>query len=193
LHSQTEVAEVFEPVEKGRGGSSTMPHKRNPVASAVVLSAALRVPGLVSTMLAAMVQEQERGLGGWLAEWETLPEIVSLSAGALRRMTEIVPQLQIDAERMKTNLEATHGLIFAEAVSMALASQIGKAQAHEIVETTCDTARRENRHLRDVIAGDARAQTLSAADLDGLFDPQRYLGAAKEFVDRVVAASARSG
>jgi 3-carboxy-cis,cis-muconate cycloisomerase len=193
LHSQTEVAEVFEPAEKGRGGSSTMPHKRNPVASAVVLSAALRVPGLVSTMLAAMVQEQERGLGGWLAEWETLPEIVSLSAGALRRMTEIVPQLQIDAERMKTNLEATHGLIFAEAVSMALASQIGKAQAHEIVETTCDTARRENRHLRDVIAGDARAQTLSAADLDGLFDPQRYLGAAKEFVDRVVAASARSG
>jgi 3-carboxy-cis,cis-muconate cycloisomerase len=193
LHSQTEVAEVLEPVEKGRGGSSTMPHKRNPVASAVVLSAALRVPGLVSTMLAAMVQEQERGLGGWLAEWETLPEIVSLSAGALRRMAEIVPKLEIDAERMKTNLEATHGLIFAEAVSMALASKIGKAQAHEVVETACDTARREKRHLRDVIAGDARAQTLlSAADLDRLFDPRRYLGAAEEFVDRVVSASARS-
>ena len=193
LHSQTEVAEVFEPMEKGRGGSSTMPHKRNPVASAVVLSAASRVPGLVSTMLAAMVQEQERGLGGWLAEWETLPEIVSLSAGALRRVTEMVPQLQIDAERMKTNLQATHGLIFAEAVSMALASKIGKAQAHEVVETACETARREKRHLRDVIAGDARVQTiLSAADLDGLFNPQRYLGAAEEFVDRVVAASARS-
>jgi 3-carboxy-cis,cis-muconate cycloisomerase len=152
----------------------------------------LRVPGLISTMLAAMVQEQERGLGGWLAEWETLPEIVSLSAGALRRMTEMVPQLQIDAERMKTNLEVTHGLIFAEAVSMALASKIGKAQAHEVVETACETARREKRHLRDVIAGDARAQTLlSAADLDGLFDPLRYLGAAEEFVDRVVAASGR--
>jgi 3-carboxy-cis,cis-muconate cycloisomerase len=193
LHSQTEVAEVFEPVEKGRGGSSTMPHKRNPVASAVVLSTALRVPGLVSTMLAAMVQEQERGLGGWLAEWETLPEIVSLSAGALRWMAEMVPQLQIDAERMKTNLEATRGLIFAEAVSMALASKIGKAQAHEAVEAACETARTEKRHLRDVIAGDARVQTiLSAADLDGLFNPQRYLGAAEEFVDRVVAASARS-
>jgi 3-carboxy-cis,cis-muconate cycloisomerase len=193
LHSQTEVAEVFEPVEKGRGGSSTMPHKRNPVASAVVLSTALRVPGLVSTMLAAMVQEQERGLGGWLAEWETLPEIVSLSAGALRWMAEMVPQLQIDAERMKTNLEATRGLIFAEAVSMALASKIGKAQALEAVEAACETARTEKRHLRDVIAGDARVQTiLSAADLDGLFNPQRYLGAAEEFVDRVVAASARS-
>ena len=193
LHSQTEVAEVFEPAEKGRGGSSTMPHKRNPVASAVVLSAALRVPGLVSTMLAAMVQEQERGPGGWLAEWETLPEIVSLSAGALRRMTEMVLQLQIDAEQMKTNLEVTRGLIFAETVSMALASKIGKAQAHEVVETACGTARREKRHLRDVIAGDARVQTLlSAADLDGLFDPRRYLGAAEEFVDRVVAASARS-
>jgi 3-carboxy-cis,cis-muconate cycloisomerase len=192
LHSQTEVAEVFEPAEKGRGGSSTMPHKRNPVASAVVLSAALRMPGLVSTMLAAMVQEQERGLGGWLAEWETLPEIVSLSAGALRRMTEMVLHLQIDAERMKTNLEATNGLIFAEAVSMALASKIGKAQAHEVVETACETARREKRHLRDVMVGDAQTQALlSPADLDGLFDPQRYLGAAEEFVDRVVAAGAR--
>ena len=128
LHSQTEVAEVFEPAERGRGGSSTMPHKRNPVASAVVLSAAMRVPGLVSTMLTAMVQEQERGLGGWHAEWETLPEIVSLSAGALHQMAEIVPKLEIDAERMRENLEVTRGLIFAEAVTMALAEKIGKAR-----------------------------------------------------------------
>ncbi len=192
LHSQTEVAEVFEPVEKGRGGSSTMPHKRNPVASAVVLSVATRIPGLVSTMLAAMVQEQERGLGGWHAEWETLPEIVSLSAGALRWMAEIVPKLEIDAERMRANLEATHGLIFAEAVTMALAPKMGKAAAHDLVEAACEKAVKEKRHLRDVIVGDERAQTLpSAADLDGLFDPQRYLGAAGEFVDRVVAASKR--
>jgi 3-carboxy-cis,cis-muconate cycloisomerase len=93
LHSQTEVAEVFEPTEKGRGSSSTMPHKRNPVTSAVVMSAATRIPGLVSTMLTAMTQEHERGLGGWHAEWETLPEIVSLSAGALHQMAEIVPKL----------------------------------------------------------------------------------------------------
>jgi 3-carboxy-cis,cis-muconate cycloisomerase len=190
LHSQTEVAEVFEPAEKGRGGSSTMPHKRNPVASAVVLSAAVRVPGLVSTMLTAMVQEQERGLGGWHAEWETLPEIVSLSAGALRQMAEAIPKLEIDAERMRENLEATRGLIFAEAVSMALAEKMGKAAAHEFVEVACQKARSENRHLRDVILSDGQAKGhLSVADVDRLFDPAKYLGMANVLVDGVVAAS----
>src|SRR5580704_11168635 len=190
LHSQTEVAEVFEPAEKGRGGSSTMPHKRNPVASAVVLSAAVRVPGLVSTMLTAMAQEHERGLGGWHAEWETLPEIVSLSAGALHQMAELVPRLEIDTVRMRENLEATRGLIFAEAIVMALAEKTGKAAAHEIVETACERARTEKRHLRDVILDNGYAKAhLSASDVDGLFDPQKYLGMAGEFVDRVVAAS----
>jgi 3-carboxy-cis,cis-muconate cycloisomerase len=190
LHSQTEVAEVFEPAEKSRGGSSTMPHKRNPVASAVVLSTAVRVPGLVSTMLTAIGQEHERGPGGWHAEWETLPEIVSLSAGALHQMAELVPKLEIDTVRMRENLEATRGLIFAEAITMALAEKMGKAAAHEIVETACERARKEKRHLRDVILGDGHAKEhLSASDVDGLFDPQKYLGMAEEFVDRVVAAS----
>ena len=190
LHSQTEVAEVFEPAEKGRGGSSTMPHKRNPVASAVVLSAALRVPGLVSTLLTAIVQEHERGLGGWHAEWETLPEIVSLSAGALHQIVAIIPKLEIDAERMRQNLEATHGLIFAEPIAMALAEKMGKAAAHEMVEGACRKAQQERRHLRDIILGDqqARAQ-LSAVDMEGLFNPRNYLGMAEAFVDRVVAAS----
>jgi 3-carboxy-cis,cis-muconate cycloisomerase len=192
LHSQTEVAEVFEPVEKGRGGSSTMPHKRNPVASAVVLSAAVRVPGLVSSMLTAMAQEQERGLGGWHAEWETLPEIVSLGAGALHQMGEIIPKLEIDTERMRENLEATRGLILAEAVTMALAEKIGKAAAHEIVEEACAQARQEKRQLRDVIVGDRRAtERLSAGELERLFDARKYLGLAEVFVDRVVAASLR--
>ena len=190
LHSQTEVAEVFEPAEKGRGGSSTMPHKRNPVASAVVLSTAVRVPGLVCTMLTAMGQEHERGLGGWHAEWETLPEIVSLSAGALHQMADLVPKLEIDTVRMHENLEATRGLIFAEAITMALAETTGKPAAQEIVETSCERARKEKRHLRDVILGDGHAKAhLSASDVDGLFDPQKYLGTAKEFVDQVVAAS----
>jgi 3-carboxy-cis,cis-muconate cycloisomerase len=192
LHSQTEVAEVFEPVEKGRGGSSTMPHKRNPVASAVVLSAAVRVPGLVSSVLTAMTQEHERGLGGWHAEWETLPEIVSLGAGALHQMAEIIPKLEIDTERMRENLEATRGLIFAEAVTMALAEKIGKAAAHEIVEEACAQARQEKRQLRDVIVGNRRAtEHLSAGELERLFDARKYLGLAEVFVDRVVAASLR--
>jgi 3-carboxy-cis,cis-muconate cycloisomerase len=194
LHSQTEVAEVFEPAEKNRGGSSTMPHKRNPVASAVVLSAAMRVPGLVSAMLTAMVQEYERGLGGWHAEWETLPEIVSLSAGALHLMAEVIPKLEIDAERMQENLEATRGLIFGEAVSMALAEKMGKAAAHELVEGACQKARNEKRHLRDVLLCDEQAKLqLSAVDLDALFDARKYLGMAEGFVDRVVAASRRGG
>jgi 3-carboxy-cis,cis-muconate cycloisomerase len=192
LHSQTEVAEVFEPAEKGRGGSSTMPHKRNPVASAVVLSAAMRVPGLVSTLLTAMAQEHERGLGGWHAEWETLPEIVSLSAGALHRMAELFPRLEVDAERMRENLEATRGLIFAEAVTMALAERMGKAAAHEIVEEACAATREEKRQLRDIILGDGRVTThLSAAQLERLFDARKYLGMAEVFVDRVVAARLR--
>jgi 3-carboxy-cis,cis-muconate cycloisomerase len=190
LHSQTEVAEVFEPAEKGRGGSSTMPHKRNPVTSAVVLSAAVRVPGLVGTMLTAMAQEHERGLGGWHAEWETLPEIVSLSAGAVHQMAELIPKLEIDMDRMQENLEATQGMIFAEAVTMALAEKLGKAAAHEVVEAACERARRDKRHLRDVVLGDQQATAhLSAMQIAGLFDPRKYLGMAEVFVDRVVAGS----
>jgi len=193
LHSQTEVAEVFEPAERGRGGSSTMPQKRNPVTSAVVLSAAVRVPGLVSTMLTAMVQEHDRGLGGWHAEWETLPEIVSLSASASHQMAELIPKLEIDAERMRENLEATRGLIFAEAVTMALVEKIGKAAAHEIVGEACAKARNEKRELRDVIVGERRVmEHLSAGEVDRLFDARKYLGMAEIFVDRVVAASLRA-
>ncbi|HEY2823456.1 MAG TPA: 3-carboxy-cis,cis-muconate cycloisomerase [Candidatus Acidoferrum sp.] len=190
LLAQTEVAEVFEAGESGRGGSSTMPHKRNPVACAAVLSAAIRVPGLVGTMLAAMPQEHERGLGGWHAEWETLPEIVSLAGGAVHTMAEIAPRLEVDAERMRQNLDATRGLIFAEAISMALAQKIGKANAHGLVEAACDSARTNGKHLSDVIRGDATVtQHFSAVEIDGFFDARRYLGQAEEFVDRVVAAS----
>ncbi|MBV9888969.1 MAG: 3-carboxy-cis,cis-muconate cycloisomerase [Acidobacteria bacterium] len=190
LLSQTEVAEVFEPTEPGRGGSSTMPHKRNPVACAAVISGAIRVPGLVSTMLAAMPQEHERGLGGWHAEWETLPDIVSLAGGAVRTVAEIAPRLDVDAERMLHNLELTRGLIFAEAATMALAQDLGKHAAHELVEGACDRARRENRHLREILRENQDAlQHLPADAIDAMFDAKRYLGQAEEFVDRVAAAS----
>jgi 3-carboxy-cis,cis-muconate cycloisomerase len=193
LLSQTEVAEVFEPSEPGRGASSTMPHKRNPIACAAILSAAVRVPGLVGTMLSAMPQEHERGLGGWHAEWETLPEIVSLAAGAVHAMAEIAPRLEVDPERMRQNLEATRGLIFAETVTMALAQRIGKAKAHKLVEAACEESRKSGRHLRDVIREDAAiGKDISTGDLDGLFDARKYLGMAEEFVERVVAASEKS-
>jgi 3-carboxy-cis,cis-muconate cycloisomerase len=190
LHTQTEVGEVFEPSADGRGGSSTMPHKRNPVTCAVVVSAAARVPPLVSTMLAAMVQEQERGLGGWHAEWETLPEIVRLTAGALHHLTTTVSELEIDPERMRQNLDVTHGLIFAEAVTMALAEKMPRSDAHELVQLACKRAQTTRRDLRSVLAQDAIIKTnLSEAELDRLFTPANYLGVADQFIDRVLASS----
>ena len=188
LHAQTEIAELAEPAGEGRGGSSTMPQKRNPVTCATVLAAAHRVPGLVSTMLSSMVQEQERGLGGWQAEWETLPEIVSLSGGALHHLAEMLPGLHVDAKRMLKNLEATHGLIFAEAVTIAVGGHIGKMSAHMLVELACKKARLEYRHLKDVIREEPGLQAiLTPADLERLFDVRNYLGSAEEFVQRVLA------
>jgi 3-carboxy-cis,cis-muconate cycloisomerase len=189
LHMQTEVAEVFEPAGDERGGSSTMPHKRNPVTSAVVLAAAARVPGLVASMLSAMVQEEERGLGGWHAEWEVLPELVGLVGGAIHHLAETMAGLEVDAARMRANLEATNGLVFAEAVQMALREKAGAGEARELVERSCRRSRGEGRHLREVLAADPEiGKHLSSADLAGLFDPERYLGAAHEMIDAVLAA-----
>jgi 3-carboxy-cis,cis-muconate cycloisomerase len=188
LHAQTEIAELAEPAGDGRGGSSTMPQKRNPVTCATVLAAAQRVPGLVSTMLSSMVQEQERGLGGWQAEWETLPEIVSLAGGALHHLAEMLPILHVDAKRMSTNLDATHGLIFAEAVTMALADRLGKMPAHMLIESACKKTQAENRHLKEVLREEPGLHGyLTPADLEGLFDVRNYLGSAEEFVNRVLA------
>src|SRR5881394_3572701 len=117
-----------------------MPHKQNPVNASVVLAAAVRAPGLVATMLAAMPQEHERGLGGWQAEWEVLPEIMVLAAGALAQMRQIIAGLRVDTERMRANLEVTRGLIYAESVSGALAKKIGRAAAHALVERACRRA-----------------------------------------------------
>jgi 3-carboxy-cis,cis-muconate cycloisomerase len=189
LHAQTEVAELAEPEAEGRGTSSTLPHKRNPVASAVALAAAARIPGLVASMLAAMVQEDERGLGGWHAEWEVLPELVSVFGGALHHTTEAMAGLHVDAARMEANLELTRGLVFAEAVQMALAARMGRASAQRVVAAACDRARAEGRHLREVLAADPEAASLLTSDaLAQLFDPRRQLGVADALVDRVLAS-----
>src|SRR5580700_2762953 len=190
LHAQTEVGEVFEPSADGRGGSSTMPHKRNPVTCAVVLSAAARVPPLLNTMLAALVQEQERGLGGWHAEWETLPDVVRLTAGALHHLTTTVSGLEIDPERMRQNLDVTHGLIFAEAVTMSLAEKMPRPEAQELVQQACKRAQSDRRDLRVILAEDAIVKSnLSDAELDRLFTPAKYLGVADQLIDRVLASS----
>jgi 3-carboxy-cis,cis-muconate cycloisomerase len=188
LMMQTEIGEAFEPHAPGRGGSSTMPHKRNPVDSAVVLAAALRAPALVSTVLTSMVQEHERGLGGWHAEWETLPQLCELCSGALDRVNDTVAGLDIDAERMRENLAATHGLIFAEAVTMALGRHIGRMPAYQLVEGACRRAVEEKRPLREVLNTESNVTAhLPGSELDRLFDPSNYLGSAVQIVDRVLA------
>lgn len=189
LLTQTEVAEAAEPRPAGGGGSSTMPQKRNPVGSAVVLSAAIRVPGLVSTMLSAMVQEHERGLGGWHAEWETLPEICLLADGALARTIEILNGLEVDKDKIAANLGATRGLILAEAVAMALAEKIGREPAHQLVEQACHRALEQRKPLLDILKADAKVTShLSADDLARLLDPKNYLGSAEKFSKNVLAA-----
>ena len=189
LLMQTEVAEAFEPAEPGRGGSSTMPHKRNPVSAAAVLAAATRVPGLVATMLSAMVQEHERGLGGWHAEWETLPEICLLAAGALAHTVQTIEGLEIDAARMTHNLELTGGLVLAEAVAMTLAHTMGKLRAHELVERACRLSMEQKKSLRHVLDADPETRVhLTAADLDRLLDPLNYTGQAQALIARVLAA-----
>ncbi|HZQ61364.1 MAG TPA: 3-carboxy-cis,cis-muconate cycloisomerase [Casimicrobiaceae bacterium] len=189
LLMQTEIGEAFEPAAPGRGGSSTMPHKRNPVGAAIVLAAALRVPNLVATMLAAMVQEHERGLGGWHAEWETLPDIFTLADGALTQTLHVITGLEVDRERMRANLGVTHGLLAAEGLALALGETMGKQQAHRLVETACREAVQTQRHLRTVLQhNDEVRERLSDAELDRLFDPAHALGCAREFIDRTLAA-----
>ncbi len=189
LMSQTEVAELSELSAPGRGGSSSMPHKRNPVGSAAVLSAATRVPALVATLLSAMPNEHERALGGWQSEWETLPEIVSLSAAALAHLRSVIDGLHVDTERMRQNIDASRGMVMAESVALALATSLGRAQAHQIVEAACHKAYAENSDLLTVLQTEPEVVgVLSKQRLVQLFDPLSYVGEAGSFVDRVLEA-----
>ncbi|EKG42170.1 3-carboxy-cis,cis-muconate cycloisomerase [Pseudomonas syringae] len=192
LLMQTEVGEVFEPSAPGKGGSSTMPHKRNPVGAAVMISTATRAPGLVATMLAAMPQEHERSLGLWHAEWETLPELCCLVSGSLQQALQVIPGLQVDAERMAINLQSTKGLVLAEAVSIALAQRIGRDAAHHLVEQCCRRAVEQGAHLRQVLGETPQvSEQFSSDELDRLLDPAHYLGQARHWVERAVAEHTR--
>lgn len=188
LLMQSEIAEVREPPVPGRGGSSAMPNKRNPVACAVAIAAATRAPGLVATLFAAMPQEHERGLGGWPAEWETLPELFRLAAGSLAQLQPALAGLQVDAAAMRAHCVDGLGLIQAEAVAVALAARFGRAPAQARVRDACDSALRQSRHLREVLADDGEiAACLDSAALDALFAPECALGASDALIDRVLA------
>lgn len=187
LMMQTEIAEVFEPTGAGRGGSSTMPHKRNPVAAASILAAANRVPALMSSMYQSLVQEHERSLGAWHAEWLALPEIFQLSSGSLQRAIEVFEGIEVQAENMQVNLQCSQGLIMAEALMMSLAPKLGRLNAHHLVEAACKQAVAEGRHLLTVVQENREISALfDAAQLEQIFDPKNYLGNTQAQIDAVL-------
>jgi 3-carboxy-cis,cis-muconate cycloisomerase len=189
LMMQTDVGEAFEPAGAGRGGSSTMPHKRNPVAAASALAAATMAPNLAATIFAAQVQDHERSAGPWHAEWPTLPTLLLVTSGALAAIVDIAEGLEVDAVRMRANLDTTGGLIMAEAVTMALAEKLGKSDAHHLVEAASKKAVAGKKHLRDILAGDSQvAALLGAEGLARLFEPMAYQGASQALIDRLLAS-----
>jgi 3-carboxy-cis,cis-muconate cycloisomerase len=189
LMMQTDVAEAFEPSGEGRGGSSTMPHKRNPVAAATALGAAMMAPNLAATIFTAQIQDHERSAGPWHAEWPTLPGLLLVTSGALAGIVDIAEGLEVDAPRMRVNLEATNGLIMAEAITMALAEKIGKSEAHHLVEAASKQAVAGKMSLRDVLARDTKVTArLSAERLTQLFEPMAYQGVSQALIDRLLAS-----
>jgi 3-carboxy-cis,cis-muconate cycloisomerase len=187
LLAQTEVAEAHEPAGAA-GGSSSMPHKQNPVRAAIAIAAAVRAPGLVATMLSAMPQEHERGLGGWRAEWDTLPELVTIAGDAAGAVAGALETLVVDPARMRTNLDITGGLVLAEAVALRLAPGMGKPDAHAHVERAARLAAGEHRRFADVLAEDpAVAAILDRSSIEQALAPDDYLGSAATFVAHVLA------
>jgi 3-carboxy-cis,cis-muconate cycloisomerase len=188
LLMQSEVAEAFEPAGEGKGGSSAMPHKRNPVGCVAAIAAATRVPGLLSTLFSALPQPHERAAGQWHAEWDTVPEIVRLCAGSLAQVSVVVQGLQLDRGRMRQHLDSHGGLLYAEAVAVTLGERIGKPAAHALVEHAAKQALAQSLHLREVLGQtpDVTAQ-LSTAQLDALFAADSWRGMADTWIDRVLA------
>jgi 3-carboxy-cis,cis-muconate cycloisomerase len=188
LLMQTEVEEVYEPFHSGRGSSSTMPQKRNPISSVYITAQTAIVKQLVAALLEAMVEDHERSTGPWEIEWIALPEIFMLSAGALAQTRFILEGLQINEKKMAENLNITKGLIMSEAVMMGLGPMFGRNFAHDRVYDICREVVRTGRPLIDLLAEDKEiSKHIDRKGLEKLVDPANYLGVAGEMVDRVLA------
>jgi 3-carboxy-cis,cis-muconate cycloisomerase len=190
LLMQGEVAEAAESGGDGRGGSSTMPHKRNPIGCSLALAAAHRAPGLVATFLSAMIQEHERGVGGWQAEWPVIASLIQATGLAVSSMAEVAEGLTVDPARMRANIEATHGVIFAERVMMLLGTTLGRDVAHKLLEESTRKSLAERRPLVEVLAETPEiARAIPAVTLRQLDRPEDYLGMADEFRKRLMTPS----
>ena len=189
--ASTEIGEVAEPWAPGRGGSSAMPHKRNPVSATVILAAQGAAPGHVATLLTAMGAAHERPAGPWHAEWHALPTLFGLASGALAEGRRLGEGLSVRPERMRRNLDATRGLLFADAAAARLAGAIGREAAHALVADAAARVLDTDRPLSEVLRTDpAVARALSPADIDAAFDLAPAVSAAARFTDRAVAAAA---
>jgi len=194
LMMQTEVAEVYEPYAHGRGSSSTMPQKRNPISSCYIHAGISVVRQHAAALMDAMVADHERSTGPWEIEWISLPETFCLMAGALKQTRFVLEGLEVDAEQMRANIDITHGLVMSEAVMMGLGPCIGREYAHDLVYDICREAIKVKRPLVDLLAENAEiSKHMNRADLERLCDPSNYLGQSGVMVDRVLAARASRG
>jgi 3-carboxy-cis,cis-muconate cycloisomerase len=192
IMASTEFGELYEPFVKGRGASSTMPQKRNPISSELMLAAAKAVRQHAGLMVDAMIHDFERATGPWHAEWIALPESFIFTAGALHQAKFAIGGLIVDADRMRQNLGISRGLIVAEAVMMGLAPAIGRQQAHDIVYDACRTVNENGGTLADALAAlPAVTRHFDRAAIERLTDPANYLGLAPQMVDRALELSAK--
>lgn len=189
----TEVGEVAERYVPGRGGSSALPHKRNPVSATVILAAQSAAKGQVVTLLDAMAAEHQRPAGRWHAEWHALPALFGLASGALREARRLAEGLVVDRKRMRENLDLTHGLLFAEAAAARLAPALGREAADALVEAAADMVRRTGMPLQALLAEEAAIPARLRADLAGAFDLAPSVDAAASAVDRILAATRKPG
>ena len=191
LMAQTEVGELSEPAGEGRGSSSTLAHKRNPVGSTLALAGARRAHAFATLLTGGLVQEHERAVGAWHAEWEGISGVLAATGGAAANMAEVLDGLQVHSERMLVNLGATRGLIMSERLVFALAERLGHADARALVSEAAARASERGTALRDELAADRR-MPLSSAELDAAFEPETYVGAADVFIDRALDLYRRS-
>jgi 3-carboxy-cis,cis-muconate cycloisomerase len=188
LMMQTEIGEVMEPYQPGRGASSTMPQKRNPISSEMMLAAAKIVREQHGLMLDAMVQDHERATGQWHVEWQALPTAFIVASGGLRAAREVLEGLEVRPEAMRRVLDATAGLIVAEAVMMGLAPALGRQVAHDLVYECCRAALTDGTPFLDALAAEPRiAAVMDRAALARLVDPANYLGAGPEMTRNLLA------
>jgi 3-carboxy-cis,cis-muconate cycloisomerase len=188
LLMQTEVNEAHEPA-RSHTEPITLPHKRSPVTASVAITAATIAPNLLATVIAGQVQEHERGIGGWQAQWHAVPSLLLVTSGAVAAIADVAQGLEIDPERMRNNLDVAQGLIMIEAVTMALGAKLGPYQAKLIVEESSRQALASKRHLNSILAEDPRVTThMTPGELARLFELMSYQGVAQSYIDRLIGS-----